>query len=154
MTSAQFDVQPPPRNVGVDACEMERDQLTKNGGTHKSEGTFTFFRCKPTCCHDATLPCLLVSHLQRPRSNDGDDDEDDDISLVSRSPSPPPVTEGQAKTGSEWYDDHVKGAIREVITVETKLKPTNIGFALLKKMGWSEGKGLGVSGEGVSFSIV
>ncbi|KAG8979860.1 hypothetical protein FRB90_007862, partial [Tulasnella sp. 427] len=39
-------------------------------------------------------------------------------------------------------------AAREVITVETKLKATNVGFALLKKMGWTEGAGLGMSGEG------
>lgn len=46
------------------------------------------------------------------------------------------------------YDEHVRGAVREVITVETKIKNTNIGFALLAKMGWTEGSPLGLSGEG------
>ncbi|KAK0208523.1 G-patch-domain Zn-finger DNA-binding protein [Desarmillaria ectypa] len=46
------------------------------------------------------------------------------------------------------YDEHVQGAPREVITVETKIKPTNKGFAMLSKLGWSEGQPLGISGDG------
>lgn len=46
------------------------------------------------------------------------------------------------------YDEHVRGPAREVITVETKIKSSNVGFALLAKMGWSEGQPLGISGEG------
>lgn len=49
------------------------------------------------------------------------------------------------------YDEHVRGATREVITVETKLKSSNKGFAMLAKMGWTEGSPLGVSGEGIYF---
>ncbi|KAG8931491.1 hypothetical protein FRC02_002670 [Tulasnella sp. 418] len=77
-----------------------------------------------------------------------DDDEDDDISLISRSPSPPLLDSSAGRSGTEWYDEHVKGVAREVITVETKIKSTNVGFALLQKMGWKEGQGLGISGQG------
>lgn len=52
------------------------------------------------------------------------------------------------------YDEHVRGAAREIITVETKIKSSNKGFALLAKMGWSEGMPLGISGEGIFMSIV
>ncbi|KAG8881268.1 hypothetical protein FRB98_004454 [Tulasnella sp. 332] len=92
---------------------------------------------------------------KRPRSVDPNEDDDDDISLTSRSPSPDIDAaaggSGRGGTGSEkgteWYDEHMKGG-REVVTVETKLAPSNVGFALLKKMGWQEGKGLGPAGEG------
>jgi hypothetical protein len=48
------------------------------------------------------------------------------------------------------YDEYVPGHIeREVITVETKIKPSNIGFSMLAKMGWSEGQPVGLSGEGM-----
>jgi hypothetical protein len=46
------------------------------------------------------------------------------------------------------YDDYVTRPEREVITVETKLKPSNKGFAMLAKLGWVEGQALGVSGDG------
>lgn len=46
------------------------------------------------------------------------------------------------------YDEHVRGSPREVVTVETKIKPTNKGFAMLSKLGWSEGQPLGISGDG------
>ena len=46
------------------------------------------------------------------------------------------------------YDEYVRGVPREVITVETKIKPTNKGFAMLAKLGWIEGQPLGVSGDG------
>ncbi|KIJ68753.1 hypothetical protein HYDPIDRAFT_106995 [Hydnomerulius pinastri MD-312] len=46
------------------------------------------------------------------------------------------------------YDEYVPGAPREVITVETKIKSTNKGFAMLAKLGWSEGQPLGLSGDG------
>ena len=51
-------------------------------------------------------------------------------------------------TDVSLYDEHVKGPIREVITVETKIKSSNIGFAMLAKMGWVEGSPLGLSGDG------
>lgn len=38
---------------------------------------------------------------------------------------------------------------REIITVQTKLKATNIGHKMLSKMGWKEGEGLGASGQGM-----
>lgn len=47
------------------------------------------------------------------------------------------------------YDDHHYGPAREVITVDTKIKATNKGFAMLAKMGWVEGQPVGLSGEGM-----
>lgn len=52
------------------------------------------------------------------------------------------------ESGIHKYDEYVRGAVREVITVETKIKPTNKGFALLSKLGWVEGQPVGLSGEG------
>ena len=46
------------------------------------------------------------------------------------------------------YDDYVRGSAREVVTVETKIKPTNIGFAMLAKLGWVEGQPIGLSNDG------
>ena len=47
------------------------------------------------------------------------------------------------------YDEYYSNRpSREVITVETKIKSTNVGFSMLAKMGWVEGTPLGVSGEG------
>jgi Wiskott-Aldrich syndrome protein len=48
------------------------------------------------------------------------------------------------------YDEYVPGTTREVITIETKIKSTNKGFAMLSKLGWSEGQPLGLSGDGTS----
>ncbi|KAF8480964.1 hypothetical protein DFH94DRAFT_681581 [Russula ochroleuca] len=47
------------------------------------------------------------------------------------------------------YDDYVRGPVREVITVDTKIKSTNKGFAMLSKLGWVEGQPLGLSKDGV-----
>lgn len=47
----------------------------------------------------------------------------------------------------EKYDEYVRGPEREVITVETKIKSTNKGFAMLAKLGWSEGQPLGQSAD-------
>lgn len=47
------------------------------------------------------------------------------------------------------YDEYVRGDPREVITVETKIKSSNKGFAMLAKLGWSEGQPLGLSGDGM-----
>lgn len=49
----------------------------------------------------------------------------------------------------EKYDEYVRGPEREVITVETKIKSTNKGFAMLAKLGWSEGQPLGLSADGM-----
>jgi Wiskott-Aldrich syndrome protein len=46
------------------------------------------------------------------------------------------------------YDEYVVRPEQEVITVDTKIKPTNKGFAMLAKLGWVDGQPLGVSGEG------
>ena len=73
------------------------------------------------------------------------DDSDGDVSLVSRSPSP--VIQDQMDI--DKYDDYVRGPIREVITVDTKIKNTNIGFKMLSKLGWVEGQPLGLSQDGV-----
>lgn len=69
------------------------------------------------------------------------------MSIVSRSPSPVSDKDVEMKD-SNLYDEHVRRPAREVITVETRIKSTNKGFALLAKMGWTEGTPLGVSGEG------
>lgn len=51
------------------------------------------------------------------------------------------------------YDVHSSAlAPHEVVTIETRLKPTNKGFAMLAKLGWSEGQSLGLTGDGVSCS--
>ena len=46
------------------------------------------------------------------------------------------------------YDEYVSGYEREIVTVETKIKPSNKGFAMLAKLGWVEGQPLGLSGDG------
>jgi len=51
------------------------------------------------------------------------------------------------------YDEYIRGPAREVITVETKIKPSNIGFALLTKLGWVEGQPVGLSGDGKTIFI-
>jgi hypothetical protein len=48
----------------------------------------------------------------------------------------------------DTYREHVRGPAREIITVETRIRPENKGFALLARMGWSEGQPLGLSGDG------
>lgn len=46
------------------------------------------------------------------------------------------------------YDEYHRGMEREVVTVETKIKSTNKGFAMLAKLGWVEGQPLGLAGDG------
>ncbi|PIL29574.1 transcription factor [Ganoderma sinense ZZ0214-1] len=47
------------------------------------------------------------------------------------------------------YDEYYASKpSREVITVETKIKSSNIGFSMLARMGWVEGTPLGASGDG------
>ncbi|KAH9043726.1 hypothetical protein EDB85DRAFT_1855397 [Lactarius pseudohatsudake] len=70
-----------------------------------------------------------------------DDESDGDVSLVSRSPSPVP----QDQMDIDKYDDYVRGPVRDVITVDTKIKNTNKGFEMLSKLGWVEGQPLGLS---------
>ena len=55
---------------------------------------------------------------------------------------------------SNLYDEHkdVRGFALEKVTVDTKISSSNRGFALLAKMGWTEGKPVGVSGDGMWIS--
>jgi hypothetical protein len=79
------------------------------------------------------------------------EDDDDDISLVSRSPSPENEDmDVDPEDNISKYDEYIRKPTRETITVDTKIKPSNKGFALLAKMGWSEGQPLGLSGDGAS----
>jgi hypothetical protein len=71
---------------------------------------------------------------------ENNDSADDQSSILSRTPSPAPDDIGSLSK----YDEYVRGTPREVITVETKIKPTNKGFAMLTKLGWS----VGLSGDG------
>jgi hypothetical protein len=48
------------------------------------------------------------------------------------------------------YDEYASGYAREQITVDTKIKSNNKGFAMLANLGWSEGQPLGLSGDGAS----
>ena len=53
------------------------------------------------------------------------------------------------------YDEYYAHKLqREVVTVETKIKSNNVGFAMLAKMGWVEGSPLGLSGDGTPLSIL
>ena len=76
-----------------------------------------------------------------------DDSSEDNVSIISRSPSPVSEKDVEMKD-INLYDEHVRKPSRETITVETKIKSSNKGFAMLAKMGWTEGTPLGVSGEG------
>lgn len=102
--------------------------------------------------HTSLLPLAFL--YQRSRDDyeaphDGGGGGDDDISIASRTPSPPPDDAMDVDiTSSYKYDEYVRGPAREVITVETKIKSTNKGFAMLASMGWTEGQPLGLSGEG------
>jgi hypothetical protein len=51
------------------------------------------------------------------------------------------------------YDDYARGYEKEVVTVDTKIPSTNKGFGMLMKLGWVEGQGLGVAGDGESLSV-
>ncbi|KAK2462080.1 hypothetical protein APHAL10511_006543 [Amanita phalloides] len=84
--------------------------------------------------------------LKRQRSDEDDHPaaDDDDVSLVSRSPSPVPMDVDNVSK----YDEFHRGAERERITVDTRIKSTNKGFSMLAKLGWVEGQPLGLSSDG------
>lgn len=86
---------------------------------------------------------ITLASSQRTR-NDEQSDSDDDISIASRTPSPPLPD----AMDIDKYDEYHSGPPRETITVDTRIKNTNKGFAMLAKLGWTEGTPLGVSGEG------
>ncbi|CAK5279978.1 unnamed protein product [Mycena citricolor] len=98
-----------------------------------------FCRAHPSCC-------FSVISLQRPRSELEEDDSDGNVSIVSRSPSP--SSTGPAQDDPYKYDEYLAKAAEEVITVETRIKPSNKGFAMLAKLGWTEGQPLGLSEDG------
>ncbi|KAF7306709.1 hypothetical protein MIND_00462600 [Mycena indigotica] len=80
------------------------------------------------------------------RSRSISDDEEDNVSLVSRSPSPVSIP---MEVDPYKYDEYVsRPAAPETITVESRIKPTNKGFAMLARLGWREGEPLGLSPEG------
>ncbi|KAL4243121.1 hypothetical protein ABKN59_000979 [Abortiporus biennis] len=88
----------------------------------------------------------LASSSTLKRTRDGqENDSDDDISIASRTPSPPPSSHAM---DIDKYDEYVRGVEREVITVDTRIKPNNKGFAMLAKLGWVEGQPLGLSQDG------
>ncbi|KIK02293.1 hypothetical protein K443DRAFT_677690 [Laccaria amethystina LaAM-08-1] len=86
------------------------------------------------------------SKRARPQDGEDQDDDYDAISIVSRSPSPNTMDVDQDHIHK--YDEYVRGPAREVITVETRIKPHNKGFAMLAKLGWTEGQPLGLSEDG------
>ena len=46
------------------------------------------------------------------------------------------------------YNEHTRGIDEEIVTLETKIRNTNIGYAMLQKLGWKDGEGLGARGQG------
>jgi hypothetical protein len=46
------------------------------------------------------------------------------------------------------YNEHMRGIDEEIVTLETKIRNTNIGYAMLQKLGWKDGEGLGARGQG------
>jgi len=91
-------------------------------------------------------PLLVSSSIQRPREDDNE--SEDEMSIVSRSPSPAENMAIDSENNIYKYDEHVGGYSREVVTVDTRLTASNKGFAMLAKLGWSEGQPLGLSGDG------
>ncbi|KAH9006013.1 hypothetical protein EDB86DRAFT_2877659 [Lactarius hatsudake] len=91
---------------------------------------------RPEDVHDG-----LSAQFASTKRHRDDDESDGDVSLVSRSPSPVP----QDQMDIDKYDDYVRGPVRDVITVDTKIKSTNKGFEMLSKLGWVEGQPLGLS---------
>lgn len=49
---------------------------------------------------------------------------------------------------SKYDEFYVRSMPPEVITVDTRIKNTNKGFAMLAKLGWAEGQPLGITGDG------
>ncbi|KAH7880465.1 hypothetical protein F5879DRAFT_939937 [Lentinula edodes] len=91
---------------------------------------------------------LTRSDEPTPLKRKRDEDSDDDVSIASRSPSPTSDAMDVDQDNINKYDEYVRRPAREVITVETPLKASNKGFAMLAKLGWVEGQPLGISGEG------
>ena len=52
------------------------------------------------------------------------------------------------------YDEYARGYEKEVVTVDTRIPSSNKGFGMLMKLGWVEGQGLGVAGDGELLTIL
>ncbi|KAF9645014.1 hypothetical protein BDM02DRAFT_3120922 [Thelephora ganbajun] len=75
------------------------------------------------------------------------DDDGDDTSIGSRPSSP--LDSMQVDDNDVYkYDEYVRGYEKEAVTVDTKIPSSNKGFGMLMKLGWVEGQGLGVTGDG------
>ena len=63
--------------------------------------------------------------------------------------SPSPLDSMQVDDNDLFkYDDYARGYEKDVVTVDTKIPSSNKGFGMLMKLGWVEGQGLGVAGDG------
>lgn len=51
------------------------------------------------------------------------------------------------------YDEYLRKPESDVVTVDTKIRSNNRGFAMLAKLGWVEGQPLGLSGDGEDPSL-
>ncbi|PFH50752.1 hypothetical protein AMATHDRAFT_75437 [Amanita thiersii Skay4041] len=138
-------------NVGKHDSQVECHSNVQDRRLFKGTQSLRYSPLQQLSSRTALLS--FFSTIQRRREDDEDknvnDDDDDDVSLVSRSPSHEPMDVDT--TGNDHiskYDEYHRGPEREIITVETRIKPTNKGFAMLAKLGWVEGQPLGISGEG------
>ncbi|KAJ3718269.1 hypothetical protein C8R42DRAFT_703741 [Lentinula raphanica] len=101
-----------------------------------SASTIARWNAIPLDRSDVSTPSKVLEH------------SDDDVSIVSRSPSPSQEAMEDVQDSVTKYDEYIRGPAREVITVETPIKSSNKGFAMLAKLGWVEGQPLGISGQG------
>ncbi|KAF8640347.1 hypothetical protein AX17_000019 [Amanita inopinata Kibby_2008] len=132
---------------------VELSSSPTRGGDESDEYEFGSFVVRD----DAEISYGRDSSRQRPdeenqyttTGENGADDDDDDVSLVSRSPSPEPMdVDVRDVDHIAKYDEYHRGPEQERITVDTRIKSTNKGFAMLAKLGWVEGQPLGLSGDG------
>ncbi|KAI0670107.1 hypothetical protein C8Q78DRAFT_1039252 [Trametes maxima] len=94
---------------------------------------------------DESVQPSSLKRTRQAEDDHADDDSEDNISLVSRTSSPAPPDVMDVDKYDEFYTNKPEP---EIITVETKIKSSNVGFSMLAKMGWVEGSPLGLSGDG------